>query len=191
MRGTYDHIQSQEYAGVKHGRVQKKNNWEETPNYYNTFQVVPVVDRRRPGYGYRHLLMQRDVLRFIEILPEWDEIARELDAIVLAPGSASSYGYYRPGLFTSAPGRTNSGRITRPASTKSAGPGSKSLVFPARSTLDRFVFTGQSGQPELTSFSSPSSMSLDTTTMLLPPGKAGLPTAARAMPNGMRDSTPM
>ncbi len=83
---------------VKRGRVQKKNNWEETPNYYSTFQVVPIIDRRRPGYGYRHLLMQRDVLRFIELLPEWDEIARELDAIVLAPGRASYYGYYTPGV---------------------------------------------------------------------------------------------
>jgi len=36
---------------VKRGQVQKKNNWEETPNYYNTFQAVPVIDRRRPGYG--------------------------------------------------------------------------------------------------------------------------------------------
>jgi len=38
------------------------------------------------------------VLRFIELLPDWDEIARELDAIVLAPGRGSHYGYYRPGV---------------------------------------------------------------------------------------------
>ncbi len=38
----------------KGGRVQKKNNWEEAPNYYNTFQVVPVLDRKRPGLGHHH-----------------------------------------------------------------------------------------------------------------------------------------
>lgn len=38
------------------GPVRKKNNWAPTPAYYNTEQKTPVIDRRRPGAGYRHLL---------------------------------------------------------------------------------------------------------------------------------------
>ena len=80
------------------GLVQKKNNWALTPDYYNTRQSVPVIDRRRPGRGYRHLLRQRDVLDFIGILPEWDELSAGLDAVVLAPGSYYVYGYHTKGV---------------------------------------------------------------------------------------------
>ena len=83
---------------VKQGRVQKKNNWEETPNYYNTYQAELVIDRKRPGFGFRHLLKQQDIRTFIDLLPEWDELSRGLDAIVLAPGRTDVYGYYRPGV---------------------------------------------------------------------------------------------
>ena len=80
------------------GLVQKKNNWALTPDYYNTRQVVPVIDRKRPGKGYRHLLRRRDVLDFIGILPDWDELFAGLDAIVLAPGSFYVYGYHTNGV---------------------------------------------------------------------------------------------
>jgi hypothetical protein len=80
------------------GLVQKKNNWALTPDYYNTRQRVPVIDRKRPGQGYRHLLRRRDVLDFIGILPDWDELSAGLDAIVLAPGSYYVYGYHTDGV---------------------------------------------------------------------------------------------
>jgi hypothetical protein len=82
---------------VKGGRVQKKNNWTETADYYNTAQQMPVVVRKRPGPGYRHLLKQRDIHDFIRILPDWDEISKGLNAVVLAPGGAD-YGYHLPGV---------------------------------------------------------------------------------------------
>jgi hypothetical protein len=42
---------------VKSGRVQKKNRWAETTR----LDSVPVVERERPGDGYRHLLKVRDI----------------------------------------------------------------------------------------------------------------------------------
>ena len=81
------------------GLVQKKNNWALTPDYYNTRQSVPVVDRKKPGQGYRHLLRQRNVLDFIGVLPDWGELSAGLNAIVLAPGSYYVYGYHTRGVM--------------------------------------------------------------------------------------------
>ena len=83
---------------VKAGRVQKKNNWDEAANYYNTAQVLPVVDRKRPGDGYRHILKQKDIYDFIAILPDWDEISRGLNGIVLSPGENNTDGFHTPGV---------------------------------------------------------------------------------------------
>ena len=80
------------------GLVQKKNNWATTADYYNTAQRQPVIDRRRPGKGFRHLLKQKDVLDFISILPDWNELSLGLNGIVLAPGSWDIFGYHVPGV---------------------------------------------------------------------------------------------
>ncbi len=80
---------------VKGGQVQKKNNWALTPNYYSHAQRELVIDRKRPGAGYRHLLKKRDILDFIAILPDWAELSRGLDAIVLAPGRENYFGYHK------------------------------------------------------------------------------------------------
>ncbi len=80
------------------GKPQRKNRWRETPNYHNTAQDIPVIDRQRPGSGYKHLLMKRDVVRFIALLPDWDELSKGLDAIVLAPGDWTTDGWHRPGI---------------------------------------------------------------------------------------------
>ena len=82
---------------VRRGRVQKKNNWVLTPSYYTTEQSLPVIDRRRPGEGYRHLLRRRDIEDFIAILPEWDALAEGLNAIVLARGG-DEMGWHEPGV---------------------------------------------------------------------------------------------
>ena len=80
------------------GKVQRKNNWSRTPNYYNSEQPVPVIDRKRPGPGYRHLLKQKDILDFIGILPHWPELCRGLNAIVLSPGDWVRFGYHVRGV---------------------------------------------------------------------------------------------
>lgn len=84
--------------GVSSGRVQKKNNPEWTANYYTTAPPSLVIDRQRPGQGYRHVLMQRDVEKFIRLLPDWAELSRGLNAIVLAPGERNTDGWHTPGV---------------------------------------------------------------------------------------------
>ena len=81
------------------GLVQKKNNWSATADYYNTEQTLPVIDRQRPGKGYRHLLKQKDIYDFISILPDWNELSIGLNAIVLAPGSWDAWGYHSRGVI--------------------------------------------------------------------------------------------
>lgn len=86
--------------GVRSGRVQKKNNWEETPGYDISEQPELVIDRKRPGDGYRHLLTQADVRRFISIVPNWKEHSRGLNAVVLASAREDYFGYYDPGVIS-------------------------------------------------------------------------------------------
>jgi len=78
--------------------VQFKNRCAPTPNYYNTPQTVPVIDRERPGSRYRHLLKKRDVIDFISILPDWEELSKGLNVIVLAPGEEDTDGWHDPGV---------------------------------------------------------------------------------------------
>src|SRR4029453_12809516 len=91
-------IQKKTSPKVIGGKVQKKNNWSNTPNYYRSEQADLVIDRKRPGAEYRHLLKQKDILDFIGILPEWSELSTGLNGIVLAPGDRSIFGYHRPGV---------------------------------------------------------------------------------------------
>jgi hypothetical protein len=83
---------------VSDGRVQKKNRHALTPNYWNTYQKVPVIDKERPGRNYRHLLNKKDILEFIEIVPEWNELSKGLDAVLLAPGEQDTDGWYDNGV---------------------------------------------------------------------------------------------
>ncbi len=81
------------------GQVQKKNNPEWTANYYTLAPSSLVIDRQRPGKGYRHVLLQRDVEAFIRLLPDWAELSRGLNAIVLAPGEYTLNGWHLPGVI--------------------------------------------------------------------------------------------
>jgi len=83
---------------VTGGQVQKKNNAAWTANYYNTPQPMPLIDRQRPGKGYRHVLMQRDIETFISLVPDWSELSNGLNAIVLAPGENNLNGWHTPGV---------------------------------------------------------------------------------------------
>ena len=81
------------------GRVQKKNNWELSPDYYRAPQPRFVaIDRKRPGEGHRHILKKSDIYKFLELLPDWDELAIGLNAIVLAPAEYNTAGYHVPGV---------------------------------------------------------------------------------------------
>jgi len=79
---------------VKNGSVHKKNNHNLTPNYWNTTQSNVIVDVEKPGKGYKHFLKKKDIIQFIEIIPNWAELSEGLDAIVLINGRWSADGYY-------------------------------------------------------------------------------------------------
>ncbi len=84
--------------GVRNGEVQKKNRTDLSPHYNNYYQETPVVDRRRPGRGFKHLLRKSDVVSFLELLPDWEELSTGLDAVVLAPGNGDRQGWYGDGV---------------------------------------------------------------------------------------------
>ncbi len=76
------------------GRVQKKNNDRPTHNYYNHVEPELVIDRRRPGPEARHLLMVEDIKTFISIIPNWAELSRGIDAVLLVPYDDNYFGLY-------------------------------------------------------------------------------------------------
>lgn len=84
---------------VKDGKVQKKNNWSVTSTYWNTPQKIPAIDKESPGRGYKHFLRKKDIVNFISILPEWDELSKGLNGILLARGD-----YWTDGIHHSVQG---------------------------------------------------------------------------------------
>jgi hypothetical protein len=93
--------------GVQFGTVRWKNNWRQSPSCWTEPQWVPAVERRRPGEGYRHLLMKRDVEQFVELLPYWEDVSRGLDVIVLDRGGQGCDGWYNRGAIGICAWRTN------------------------------------------------------------------------------------
>src|SRR5436190_16682925 len=69
---------------VRDGRVLKKHNWRLDPGDYRALPQDEIrLDRRRPPDGSRHLITIAELRRFLALLPDWDEVAVGLDAIVL------------------------------------------------------------------------------------------------------------
>ncbi|MBP3957141.1 hypothetical protein J8F10_17900 [Gemmata sp. G18] len=85
--------------GVRNGRVQKQNNWALSPGVYYNTQTRLVIDRRKPGEGYRHLLLKRDVERFIALIPNWGALAVGLDLVSLDCGRRGCDGWYNRGVL--------------------------------------------------------------------------------------------
>ena len=84
--------------GVKKGKVQKKNRIDWLPNY-RARSNGPVIDCRRPEIGCRHVVLKQDVVRFISLIPSWNELSEGLRAIVLEPGGEGFDGWYLPGII--------------------------------------------------------------------------------------------
>lgn len=83
---------------VKGGRVQRKNNWAPDPgDHRRVEQPFPLVVRERPGRGHRHLLNRRHIHAFLELLPDWEELSRGLNAIVLATAEDETAGWHDVG----------------------------------------------------------------------------------------------
>ncbi len=83
------------------GKPTKKNNHKPTPNYWNTFQDDIIIDQKKPGLGYKHFLKKRDVIQFLELLPNKDHILEHMDAIILDRGHPFRDGvYYNNGVIS-------------------------------------------------------------------------------------------
>jgi hypothetical protein len=76
------------------GKPLKKNNHKLTPNYWNTVQKDIQIDQQKPGKGYKHFLKKRDIIRFLALIPNWEELSEDLHAIVLEQGGANYDGIY-------------------------------------------------------------------------------------------------
>ncbi len=77
------------------GRPLKKNNWKPDRGDYHALDQAEIrLDRRDPGPGFRHLLTIAQLRDFLALLPDWDDVAIGLDAIVLAEGG-DSMGWHR------------------------------------------------------------------------------------------------
>lgn len=83
---------------VRNGQVQKKNRTAQTRTCYNVDQPVPVIDRRRSGVGYRHVVTKRDLERFIRVIPDWGEISRGLDVLLIDTGRSGCMGWHNWGI---------------------------------------------------------------------------------------------
>ncbi len=84
---------------VRGGQVAKKNNWNPDPgDYYAVAQREIQIERTDPGPGYRHVVTVAQLRRFIEILPDWDELAIGLEAISLYRGNPEWLGLSNPGV---------------------------------------------------------------------------------------------
>ncbi len=83
---------------VKDGRVQRKNRSAPTPNYFNSEYEAPVIDRKKPGKGFCHLLRREHVRAYIQLLPDWQELSSGLNAIVLDEGDDDFDGWHHPGI---------------------------------------------------------------------------------------------
>ncbi|MBI3467312.1 MAG: hypothetical protein HY000_30250 [Planctomycetes bacterium] len=83
---------------VRNGRVQRKNRHAKTPHYFHAEMASLVIDRLRPGLGCRHVVRKEHVRRFLPLLPNWHELSRGLNAIVLAAGNSNCMGWHQPGV---------------------------------------------------------------------------------------------
>ena len=88
------HFNRKSTPKVKNGKVLKKNNHELTPNYYNTYQKEIQIDVEKSGKGYKHFLKKRDVIRFLDLIPNFHIYSEKLDAIVLVNGDCDYDGMY-------------------------------------------------------------------------------------------------
>ena len=90
---------------VRDGRVRKKNNW--TPDhrdYYARPQSEIQIERSHPGRGYRHVVTVRQLRDFLDLLPDWDELAVGLEAISIWYGHSRWLGLSNPGVVVKRPG---------------------------------------------------------------------------------------
>jgi hypothetical protein len=84
---------------VRDGRVAKKNNWvPDHRDYYARPQSEIQIERGHPGPGSRHVVTVAQLREFIDLLPDWDELATGLEAISIYEGGHGWLGMSNPGV---------------------------------------------------------------------------------------------
>jgi hypothetical protein len=84
---------------VRGGRTAKKNNWRVDPrDYYARRQSEIQIERTHPGPGYRHVVTVAQLREFLALLPDWEELARGLEAIAIYEGGHGWLGISNPGV---------------------------------------------------------------------------------------------
>jgi hypothetical protein len=92
-------MQPRQRRQLRRGAGRRKDRLALSRDDYNAVpQELPVIDRKRPGAGYRHVLQKHHVVDFIALLPDWEELSRGLNAIVLAPGDPTALGWHHSGV---------------------------------------------------------------------------------------------
>ena len=76
-----------------HARYSSKITTE-NPFLWIPHQYLPIIDKEAPGKGFRHFLTKKDIVRFIYLIPEWNNISKGLTKIILAKGVEGSDGWY-------------------------------------------------------------------------------------------------
>lgn len=84
---------------VVHGQVKSKNRRFITTRLFDFGRTSPEIFRERPGQGYRHVVQQRDIPKFVALLPEWRELSAGLCSILLAENRGGCDGWHEPGLI--------------------------------------------------------------------------------------------
>lgn len=92
------HFRRKDAPRVRDGTVQYKNNHTLTWHWQQTHLGEHVVDRQRPGAGFRHVLRQADLRRFVGLLPGREELLRGVDVLLLAQGDPDTLGWYSKGI---------------------------------------------------------------------------------------------
>jgi hypothetical protein len=83
---------------VYNGKVRSANRCMQTPSYWTTEQKAVIIDRESPGKGFKHYLRKNDIAAFLQILPDWADVSRGLNAVIMARGEELTDGWYAPGV---------------------------------------------------------------------------------------------
>ena len=82
---------------LKLGKENKRNRIALSRKYENIEKGVLIIDKDEAGYGYKHLLDKQEILKFVEIIPEWEKLSEGLNIVLLAKGSNYSDGWHSKG----------------------------------------------------------------------------------------------
>jgi len=86
MRPAYNRKTSPKVIG---GLVQRKNN------HVPTARIGYVVDRIRPGNGFKHVLTKKEVHDFTDLIDDWRTASIGIESIILGAGDDYTDGYYQ------------------------------------------------------------------------------------------------